>query len=38
MTLDLSSPALWAKTAIIGALLVVLLTHRKQQSAASRRA
>ena len=38
MTLDLSSPALWAKTALIGALLVVLFTHRKQQSAASRRA
>ena len=36
--MDPYSPALWAKTVLIGALVFVLFTHKRQQSAASRRA
>ena len=38
MPLDPYSPALWAKTVLIGALVFVLFTHKRQQSASSRRA
>jgi sulfite reductase alpha subunit-like flavoprotein len=38
MPLDLSSPALWAKTVIIGALVVVMFSYKSKQSTASKRA